>query len=230
MAGGEFCGNAARSLGYVLADGKDSVQTFTMSGLSKPVAVHVKGDYATLKMQTRISYEKINLENAPVSIVHLEGISHAVIDKKHPLFENLKAAASRPDRKQVIEGVLGKLNLIKRPASGLIFCEDDGTTTKITPFVYVRNINTLYSETSCASGSLAAATVLGRSASILQPSGEVLDVTVKSDKPGSIRAEIGGKMSIMWQGVAKDICCTTASVRRRVLSHLRRSAPALAAV
>src|SRR6266478_8252681 len=41
MAGGEFCGNAARALGFLLAKGRDGDYTFTMSGTAEPVTAKI---------------------------------------------------------------------------------------------------------------------------------------------------------------------------------------------
>jgi len=166
MAGGEFCGNAARALGYVLADGEEGSQTFTMSGLSQPVTVDVKADYAKLKIRTSLEHQQIDLGNAPVPIVHLEGISHAILLPEHPLFHLLKKYASRADRWKTVMNVLDDLNLNDRPACGLIFVDGVNSSISITPYVYVRNIETLYAETACASGSIAVTALLGKNLSV----------------------------------------------------------------
>lgn len=204
MAGGEFCGNAARSLGYVLAKGVDSSQTFTMSGVNEPVTIEVKPDYANLKMKTNLSHEKLSLGNAPIAVVHMEGISHAIMYPKHRLFPFLSEYAARPDRWNTIMHVLDDLGLSQKPAAGLIFAQNIENGLKITPYVFVRDIETLYAETACASGSIAAASVAGKSLSILQPSGETLDVVIKKNN-GHVNAEIGGSMAVLWDGPAYDL-------------------------
>lgn len=223
MAGGEFCGNAARALGYVLADGKESTQTFTMSGLSKPISVDVKTDYAKLRMQTAMRHEKVKLGNSSVSVVHLEGISHAVMEPKHPLFYFLKEYAARPDRWGTVKHVLDDLGLSTQPAAGLIFAEKNGVGTKITPYVFVRDIETLYAETACASGSLATASVLGKNTPISQPSGETLGVSLKPNGR-TVKAEVEGSMAILSDGPVKGLYATP-RVDRGVAVELAQAIP-----
>lgn len=212
MAGGEFCGNAARSLGYLLAEGKASTQTFTMSGLSTPVVVEVKPHHAQLSMQTTVTRDQAHLGNCPISIVHLEGISYAVLDSACPTFYNLKEFAARPDRWHTIKPILDDLGLSQHAACGIIFAERKGNHLKITPYVLVRDIETFVPETACASGSLATAIVHGKSVSIQQPSGDILHVDFEfsgnTDKVKTVNAHISGNMSVLWDGPAKDLDVT----------------------
>jgi histidine racemase len=205
MAGGEFCGNAARALGYVLADGRDSQQTFTMSGTSAPVTVEVAKGHAILTTQMVLQKEHVKFEGALVPIVHLEGISHAIILPEHPMHNFLRRYAERPDRWKTVVHVLEDLGIHDKPASGLIFAEKNGSGISITPYVFVRSIDTLYPEMACASGSIAAAFVTGRaSLSVQQPSNENLHVQLK---PIDCQTEIkvAGTMRVEWDGAASDL-------------------------
>ena len=123
MAGGEFCGNAARALGYVLADGRDGEYTFTMSGVSAPVTVRARKDYAALSTRMPLLTQQTLFEDASVPVVHLEGISHAIMLPEHPLYNFLKRTAARPDRWRTVTHVLEDLGIIDKPASGLIFVD-----------------------------------------------------------------------------------------------------------
>lgn len=209
MAGGEFCGNAARALGFVLAEGKNGLQKFTMSGLKEPVEVDIQGNKATLNTRINASKELVRFEDAPVPVVHLEGISHAIMLPDHPLSAFLKRTAARPDRWRSVCHVLEDLGLMDKPASGLVFVDKPDNHLTITPYVYVRDIKTLYPEMACASGSIAAALVnsetsLQTNASILQPSREKLDVSFEPTG-NQYSIKVAGNMNILWDGPATGL-------------------------
>jgi diaminopimelate epimerase len=231
MAGGEFCGNAARALGYVLANGKDSQQTFTMSGVSAPVTVDVSKGRATLTTRMALKREEIDFEGAKVPVVHLEGISHAIMLPEHPLFSFLKRYAERPDRWETVAHVLEDLSIKNKPASGLIFAEQNGNGTSITPYVYVSAINTLYPEMACASGSVAAAFALGKGVtlrngvSIHQPSGNDLVVSVKL-VGSQTEIKVAGNMAVIGDGLVENLHYTEAAlVGRHGVAMPSHSAP-----
>lgn len=217
MAGGEFCGNAARALGYMLADGKDGKQTFTMSGASAPVTVNVSKGRAELTSQMALSVDLVPFEEIPVPVVHLEGISHAIMLPDHPLFNFLKRTAARPDRWMAVTHVLEDLGIKNRPASGLVFVDKNEGRISITPYVYVNAINTLYPEMACASGSIAAFIAANGGASnlsIRQPSKENLDVGMKAIN-GHSEIKVAGSMSVMWDGPAADLQYSAAALLGR---------------
>jgi diaminopimelate epimerase len=85
MAGGEFCGNAARALGFLLAKGKDGDYTFTMSGAAEPVTAKVSADQATLATRMAVNRTSADFYGAKVDVIHFEGITHAVMTPEHPL-------------------------------------------------------------------------------------------------------------------------------------------------
>jgi diaminopimelate epimerase len=209
MAGKEFCGNAARALGFVLANGEfKSSQTFTMSGLTRAVTVDVIGNQANLRMYTAISHEEKLLAGEPVPVIHLEGISHAVLKPEHKSFHTLRSHAhnidGNPAHNLEIKAALDELGLTSRLASGLLFLTKDQGINKLAPYVFVRNTQKLYAETACASGSLAAATTIGNGVFIRQPSGKDLHVAWHQKNNG-IDAGVSGDMTILWKGDVSDL-------------------------
>jgi histidine racemase len=80
---------------------------------------------------------------------------------------------------------------------------------KIEPIVYVRDINTLFYETACGSGSTAVALVESLKTKnnkteldVLQPSGKLISVKVLINKGKFIYAEIDGEVEIVKNGEA----------------------------
>ncbi|MDE1902042.1 MAG: hypothetical protein KGI37_10435 [Alphaproteobacteria bacterium] len=226
MAGGEFCGNAARALGWVMTKRKDGPQTFTMSGSSSPITVDAAGNIAKLSMRMPLTTEQVIFEDHPVQIVHLEGISHAIMTPEHPMFNFLSRCAAKPDRWQMVTHVLEDLGIHERSASGLIFMEADERGISITPYVYVKAINTLYPEMACASGSIAAAYVMANddtpSVLVRQPSEEILAVSINPIGKTS-KIIVSGNMDVIWDGPAADLEYSAAALSGRHMGVLKTS-------
>ena len=88
--------------------------------------------------------EKKVLNNQEISVVHLPGISHILLDQTKFKFDkdNCKNDAKR---------IILELNLINLQAVGVIWFDKN----QINPVVYVKDIDSLFYENSCGSGSLA---------------------------------------------------------------------------
>lgn len=220
MAGGEFCGNAARALGFLLASGKDGDYTFTMSGTAEPVVVNVTGDQAALVARMAVYGTSADFYGAKVDVIHLEGITHAVMTPKHPLYTFFKENAAKPNRWQTVVNALEDLEIKDKPASGLILAEENHSNLTIAPYVYVNANDTLYPEQACASGSIAAAFAvcssqcLARGMSVAQPSGESLFVSLKLNG-GKPEIRVAGRMSIVYDGPAHGIEYSEAALQGR---------------
>ncbi len=139
MMGGEFCGNAARAYGAYLSSvtGKTALK-LCVSGCETPVAVEVTGGYAAAQMPLPRAVRV--LERG--TLVDLGGIVHFVTEEA-------------PD-----EEFFGKIEreLLQKTgaeAYGIIFL--DRALGTITPLVKVVSTDTLVWESSCGSGTLAAA-------------------------------------------------------------------------
>ena len=91
---------------------------------------------------------KINEENIPLYIVKLEGITHVLIDKK---FQSV--ILNENDVNNCIKNIISSVNLNEEKAVGVIFY--DKNECQINPFVWVKDVDTIYNENACGSGSLA---------------------------------------------------------------------------
>ncbi len=176
MCGLEFCGNASRSFGLVLAqeagDSGTAAKTVQVSGCEEPLTVELDMDMnsAKIRMPNPVSCEK----KQECTIVDFGGILHIIVEDLPPskeVFDLLK------DR------VYDQLN---PPAMGVMFW--DTAEKKLTPVVYVKEVDTTYFEGSCGSGTtaMAAAFSMGRedgthSWSIPQPEGTIDATAVVKD-------------------------------------------------
>ena len=193
MAGGEFCGNASRAYGYLIAREKglaDKVHLkLEVSGTCKPVEVDVDMDEGTARagMPLPLYIRPAEAGGVKGTLVHLGGIAHFVVKDAAPAVELFEKA-----EKEIFEEIK------QLDAYGVMF--SDSGTGHLTPLVKVPATNSLYWEGSCGSGSLAVAIADTEelpdgeyAIDIVQPAGTVTaEVTWRDGEV--IKAYIGGKV------------------------------------
>lgn len=200
MAGGEFCGNALRSLAFLVLNGKKGTISAKVSGVKTRLKTGViKTNEVYAQMPILNSLDSVQDLDANSSLVTLEGISHLIT--KRP--KNL----NKEELKDFGKKLLTKANLLTSvPASGVMFISQTNKTLTLDPIVWVRDIQTLFYETACASGT--AAIGLWQSSKsktdqtelrIKQPSGYYINVSVKRNKNSFIGAKIWGKVELINQ-------------------------------
>lgn len=177
MCGQEFCGNASRSYALYLAKlrnikGAGSVK-IRVSGIEEELEVEVdtSSDYTKISMPIPLEIIPFPLKLCQdAQLVILNGILHLIVfDQPATLdFFNDSLASIREQ--------------YDAPAIGVMFF--DRRLRFLTPVVWVRDINSIYFEGSCASGSVATAAVLCRdfddgvyTFTLPQPEG-ILEITI----------------------------------------------------
>jgi len=148
MAGGEFCGNASRSLAYLLINssyGKINIQS---SGTTQIIKSGMNRGYSYTQIPASNLFENIKKINENIWQVKLDGITHLILYEKSPIIDTNKM-------KKYGMYLLHKTHLSKtEKAAGVMIVTED---RKLFPIVWVRDIQTLFLETSCASGTSAVA-------------------------------------------------------------------------
>ena len=160
MCGLEFCGNASRSYAYYrvlfLGEGEDAGDgrkqiSVNVSGCPLPLTavVDLQEKDSVVQMPLPVEVKMIDTEPAGVEgifpLVVFEGISHLVLTGVAPeddTYERLKNYIYA----EVDPGM---------DAFGVMFIEEEKDL--MSPIVYVRDVDTIYHEGSCASGTAAAA-------------------------------------------------------------------------
>lgn len=209
MAGGEFCGNAARCAVYAYLRGEEGTINLSVSGAEHSVrgGLRIPGDGSKevwCEMPVISDAADALSETEDGTIVRLRGISHLVVDaagskwyKDNMQPEELKVSAFE---------LLKKHRLNEEPAAGVIFITgrdlETAETAKtaetteaaktvetaeisILPVVYVRDVDTLFCETACGTGTTAVALAYSakRRSNVqltaMQPYGEKLTVDVE---------------------------------------------------
>lgn len=180
MAGGEFCGNAARSAAILLSEiEKQDKVFFRMSGYDGTVIANVKKTSPT-GYSVRCIFGNLPTDQSDVvllsgqaaAIVDLGGIVHIVIEASFPNEASLYQSIHR--------AIIQELDLKERGAVGVVWFERSKGKALIHPVVWVKEVDTFFYEQSCGSGSIAVGKVTGIS-SITQPSGEDIEVEIATD-------------------------------------------------
>ena len=199
MMGGEFCGNATRAFGMLIARERGVLgraRVTVEAGGCGVVAVDVDAAAGTARAEMPLPRFMRAAGDADVrgTLVHLGGIAHLVVERAPDaaLFGAAEALLAR-------EGALAGLG-----AYGVVFLHGG----RLTPLVKVVATDTLTWEGSCGSGALAAALAGGMSVrrgvfarDYVQPAGTIR-AEVKRRGGEAASAHFGGAVTI---GEAQDI-------------------------
>lgn len=204
MAGGEFCGNALRSLAYMLLKGKKGEITIAVSGTKERLRAGVKlpgTAYAQMPINSSKSLKK--LRNGLFRI-DLGGITQLVC--LDPITTN-----DAEQLKTLALDILNKENLIYSVlASGVMFIEQKKGFIKLKPVVWVRDIETILYETACASGTAAVgiwkafqSKKKSVKVKVLQPSGKYIKAQINKKGKSLIEVFIDGEVEVIQRGGEK---------------------------
>lgn len=167
MMGGEFCGNATRSYGYLLhtqLPGNPTRVMVEVSGADRPLAVYAdsKAGASSVEMPTPVLGPPVLFQGQSYPTICFEGIVHTVVP-------------GQPRSQEFVEGLIVSLQkTVDSSAYGVMFVEDD----HMTPAVYVGATDSLIWEGSCGSGSVAVAALCALqqgecSCRLVQPGGVI---------------------------------------------------------
>lgn len=178
MAGGEFCGNAARSAALVLSEIKGlSNISFTMSGFSGEVSGEVTKKANGSEFHVGCIFPGMNILSKeivayghPGTLIDLGGIVHFVVEAQFP-----------QNYEEIHRAITKDLKLQERDAVGVDWIEKSKSSVMMHPVVWVRAIDTFFYETSCGSGTIAVGKVTGQRF-VKQPSGGVIEVIFFGDQ------------------------------------------------
>lgn len=192
MMGGEFCGNATRALGLLMAKNRGDVTSVRLevSGCHHLVTVDTDPAAGTARAEMPLPLEvrRETVDGHEGTLVNLGGIVHLVTEDAAPAMEFFQKA------EPLLKSVPGP------EAYGVIFL--DREKDAMTPLVKVPATDTLVWEGSCGSGSLAAAVAQSQGAPdgvfqrcYRQPAG-VIEATVVREDGKVTAAYIGGPVSL----------------------------------
>lgn len=195
MAGGEFCGNATMCAAVYcavkndLSNGNIKVKVF---GVDEIINVEVKKTNddeweGIVKMPKALEIKDVTFpDGKTLPVVFYSRIAHIVIEYESSIESGLD--------KEVAESTIKKYcDFLKVPALGMMYF--NSKDSNLVPLVYVKSVDTLFWENSCASGTTAVGTWLLHkendgncnkctSIDVKQPSKSIL--TIYNDENGNI--------------------------------------------
>ena len=209
MAGGEFCVNASRAFGALLALTSPSGGALwrgevRVSGWEGPVELTVRGAAPRWQVAVRLTLPpKTRPEMLPglpagARLVRHPGISHLLLP--------LEGTHLPPDLTGSARALLKKADLLGEGAAGVLWWRPEERGFAMTPVVHVRDAHTLVAENACGSGALALALELSArhgpgQCRLAQPSGSHLEVRVGAPAAdGRVEAHIDGPVTLIARG------------------------------
>jgi len=195
MAGGEFCGNAARCFGFYVAKlqgltGKALVSV-SVSGAKEPVQVEVDtgGNRAAAEMPRPSTVDSVNYGGRSLPVLVFEGIAHVIAPDLESKSENFYAIKAELKKKFHLPAALGVMFY-------------DTASRFLRPAVYVRSVDTMVFESSCGSGSAALGIWLCREIAdgtanyAIAQDGGVIETEVVKKAGQVVRVTIGGEVRL----------------------------------
>ncbi len=175
MFGGEFCGNAARSVVHLATRGRPMRGWLEASGVRDPLAFEVDESGVRLNLPLPEDAEVVRPTSHGV-LVGLEGITHLVVAGD----ELPGDAARRALLDELRDGpdAGGRDPLLEQGALGVTCWQPDATQAAFS--VWVDEVDTVFDETACGSGTGAIAVALAHQrrapveVDVGQPSGRII--------------------------------------------------------
>ena len=208
MMGGEFCGNAAMSLGALLAareglmDKESRTYNLEVSGtegLTECTILRLNNSYlGRVRMPLPYSIDRVQLDTGHGMIepyaVAIPGITHVMLTADYSLTEN-----------EALHCISGWCDALHADALGILFTNTTRSTIK--PLVYVPETGSLCWERGCGSGTaafgcwMALQAGTGYTGLVHQPGGDI-QVEVKWADGKIVAVAITGEVRILAEGTA----------------------------
>lgn len=200
MMGGEFCGNATRSFGYLkslLDPAHPRLVEVDVSGSDTPLNVETDLEAGTSRTTMPLPKKIVELAvsgQGSCPMVCFDGINHIIVKgpRRSDAFVQAVLKAAQDHEKYDAYGIM----FLEPSGDGMEKCY------RMTPVVYVAETNSLVWESSCGSGSMACAVYLaGRKEDgtyvyvLRQPDG-LIEATVIRREGKTVQCKMGGTVSI----------------------------------
>lgn len=196
MAGGEFCGNATRSAAYYYLNGKPgNIEMIVNSKDIIKAGVYENGD-AWCEIPLYHGSDVIIKKEDGIYQVRMNGMVSIIVDEVN----SKKYLENKETIKEEAMKFIQKYDLLNEEAVGVMFTETIDGIKKINPIVWVKEIDTLFYETACGSGTTATAMLESYlkkqdiKINILQPSGYYITADVKYENEKINNVVIPGKI------------------------------------
>ena len=188
MAGGEFCMNATRCAVYEYSKEKEKSIEISVSGTNKNLIGRVLNDN---KVEIKLDISKnidelIEVQNN-FTLVKIDGILIVIFDEKQSKEYIRKIKDNEDLAKKELKKFMSKSIQTNKKAIGIMLLEKVSDKIKINPVVWVKDIDTVFYETACGSGSLATAiynyyNCKEEMLELIQPSGYTVSIVLNTKK------------------------------------------------
>lgn len=182
MAGGEFCMNATRCAVYEYAKKNRDKIEISVSGTNKKIIGKVLSDN---KVEVKLNIGKniddlIEVKNDFI-FIKIDGILIVVLNEEKSKKYIRKLRENEEIAKNEIKQLMIKEIDVNEKAIGMMLLESVSNKVKINPVVWVKDIDTVFYETACGSGSLGIAIYnyfknKERKMELIQPSGYCINI------------------------------------------------------
>lgn len=198
MAGGEFCMNATRCAVYEYSNGnKDNIE-ISVSGTDKKLIGKVlSNNTVEIKLDILKNVNDLIEVKNGFTYVKIDGILIVILneDQSKKYIKSLKEneeLAKKEMKKFMIKNIK-----VTEKAIGIMLLEKVSDKIKINPIVWVKDIDTVFYETACGSGSLAVAIYnyyirKKKKLELIQPSGYSFNIELETKEQYIKRAIISG--------------------------------------
>ncbi len=158
MAGGEFCINATRCAIYEYSKEKKDKIEISVSGTNKNLIGRVLNDN---KVEIKLDISKnidelIEVQN-DFTLVKIDGILIVIFDEEQSKEYIRKLKDNEDLAKKELKEFMSKSIQTNEKAIGIMLLEKISDKIMINPVVWVKDIDTVFYETACGSGSLGTA-------------------------------------------------------------------------
>ena len=177
MAGGEFCGNAARCAIYYYLDGKPGNIDMDVLGVNLKLRGGID-DKRNVWVSVPVKKDYIMVNDDNSVMVKLPGITHVIVE--YDSLDNDDKAKLDEYAKKILE----KYDLFSEVCAGVMYIKRDGDSIRLLPYVYIREVNTWFLETACGTGTIAFGMYESNrnnravDMDIIQPSRKVINIKV----------------------------------------------------
>lgn len=196
MAGGEFCGNATRCAAYYYLKGDiGELEIDVSNNMRIKAGIDIeKRAWSQIPLNSKKDF--VNEIDNQIYEVILNGIKYVILEEEI----SKKYLQDKKNIKTNAMEILKKYQIKDAEAIGVIFLENFKGKKKIHPVVWVRNINTLFYETACGSGTTAVAILetlksnKSKKIDIIQPSNQIITAKINLNKGNIEGAYIFGNI------------------------------------
>ncbi len=198
MAGGEFCMNATRCAIYEYSkENKEKVELSVSGTNKKLIGRKLNDNKVEVKLDIGKNIEDLIETKNDFTCVKIDGILIAILDEEKSKKYIQKLRENEETTKNELKQLMITEIASEEKAIGIMLLEKESGKIKINPIVWVKEIDTVFYETACGSGSLGIAIYnylknKDKKIELIQPSGYSINIELEGNKNYIKNAIISG--------------------------------------